>query len=137
MILFFRILPVLIGMLCIVTALLPERYREIRNPVITEGEVISIVTQRIYRNHSEIHALAPMVRYQTEHGEIKAASRQFVPDWQFVYKTGDKVRICYEKSQPDKFRICHDNAWQFRRTLCLTVGIGILTAYAVLQIQYH
>ncbi|MDE7094478.1 MAG: hypothetical protein K2O52_06175, partial [Oscillospiraceae bacterium] len=88
MILILKLLPILIAGICILLACLPEQHRNIKKPVITEGEIISQVTQRIYRNHSEIETIAPVVRYMTEQGEQIATSRQFFPEWQYYWKQG-------------------------------------------------
>ncbi len=137
MILFLKLLPILTGILCIIIAVLPERHRNFRNPVFTEGEVIGSVTQKVFQKHSEAFSFAPVVRYQTGQGEQKATARIFVPEWQYHYRTGDKITVCYEKAQPQIFEIHNGSRYEFRKTLCLTAGIGILTAYAVLYIQYH
>lgn len=131
-----KLLPVLIAGVCIVFACLPERYRTISQPVITDGEVVSQVTQRIYRHHNEIQTIAPVVRYMTAQGERTATSRQFVPEWQYRWKQGDSIRICYSKLQPDVFQICQDSKTEWRKFILLTIGIGTLIAYTVLGVQY-
>lgn len=136
MIILLKLLPVMIGILCIVTACIPER-SSIKQPVFTEGEVIGSVSQKRFQKHSEAIFLAPVIRYQTEQGEQTAAARNFVPEWQYHYREGDKLRICYDKSAPGIFGILNGSGYRFRRVLCLTAGISILTAYGILWIQYY
>ena len=136
MILFLKFLPVLIGILCIITGWIPERHRNIRNPEFTEGEIAGTVTQKIFQKHSEAFSFAPVVRYQTAQGEQKATARNFVPEWQYHYRTGDRITVCYDKNNPQIFEIHNGSHYAFRKTLCMTAGIGILAAYAVLWIQY-
>ncbi|MDE6004206.1 MAG: hypothetical protein K2G88_02335 [Oscillospiraceae bacterium] len=137
LILILKLLPVLIAGICILLACLPKRYKNIAKPVITEAEIISQVTQKIYHNHSEIETIAPVVRYMTEQGEQVATSRQFFPEWQYYWKQGDKIKICYSKLQPSIFQICQDSKTQCKKLILLTIGIGILLAYAVLWVQYY
>ena len=137
MILVLKLLPILIAGICILLSCLPEWHKNIKKPVITDGEIISQVTQRIYRNRSEIETTAPVVRYMTEQGEQIATSQQFFPEWQYSWKQGDKIRICYSKLQPNVFQICQDSKTQWRKIILLTIGIGSLIAYAVLWIKYY
>ena len=135
MLLVLMLMPVLIALGCIAAALLPVGHK-VPHPCYTEGIVVAHRSQRIYRHRNETEAFAPVVRYTTPNGEITAASRSYVPEWQYRHRTGDKVKICYNAQQPDLFRICGDgSAW--RRGVLLTVGIGTLLAYGVLWIQYH
>ena len=137
MILILKLLPVLIGISCIVIAWIPERDRSIRNPVFTQAEVIDCVTQKMFRKQGEIISYAPVVRYQTEQGELTATARIFVPEWQYRYRKGDKITICYEKTNPQIFGIRNSSRFEIRKLLCMTAGISILAAYGVLWIQYH
>ncbi len=137
MIWILEFLPVIAGILCIAAAWIPERHKAIREPVITDGEVVGSASQKVFQKHSEAFLFAPVVRYHTPQGEQKSTARNFVPEWQYAYRIGDVISICYEKSRPDLFEIRNGSRYQFRKTLCLTAGIGILAAYAVLRIQYH
>ncbi|MBR0485135.1 MAG: DUF3592 domain-containing protein [Oscillospiraceae bacterium] len=134
--LFLSLLPVLIGGGCIVIGCLPEHHRNIRNPEFTEGEIVGTVTQKLFQKHSETLSFAPVVQYQTVQGGQKASARNFVPEWQYHYRTGDKITVCYDRNHPELFEIHNGNGYAFRKILCITAGIGILTAYAVLCIQY-
>ncbi|MBE6877529.1 MAG: DUF3592 domain-containing protein [Ruminococcus sp.] len=136
MILFLKLLPVLIGISCIIIGWIPECHRTIRNPEFTKGEIVGTVTQKIFQKHSEAFSFAPVVRYHTAQGERESTARNFVPEWQYHYRTGDKIIICYDKSNPQIFEIHNGSRYAFRKTLCMTAGIGILTACAVLWIQY-
>lgn len=136
MILFFRILPVLIALLCFIIGSVPQRIRSIHSPVFTDAEIVGSVSQKVFQKHSESLSFAPVVRYPAELGEITATSRIFVPEWQYHYRPGDHVRICYEKSNPGIFCILNDSRFRFRKLLCFTVGISILIAYGILSIQY-
>lgn len=136
MVLILKLLPILVAGICILLACLPKQHRNIKQPVIIEGEIISQVTQKIYRNHSEIETIAPVVRYMTEQGEQIATSRQFFPEWQYDWKQGDNIRICYSKLQPDIFQICQDSKSEWKKLILLTIGIGTLIAYAVLWVEY-
>lgn len=131
-----ELIPVLVGLLCVVIAFLPERHAGLREPVFTDGEVISRVTQKIYRNHSEVEMFAPVVRYTSESGELTATSQHFVPEWQYPWKRGDQIRICYSRSHPEQFRICQDSKTQWRRIALCTFGIGTILAEIVLLLQY-
>ncbi|MDE5769706.1 MAG: DUF3592 domain-containing protein [Oscillospiraceae bacterium] len=132
-----ELIPVLIGLLCVILAFLPERHPGMKQLVFTDGEVISRVTQKIYRHHSEIEMFAPVVKYDTEHGERIVTSQHFVPEWQYPWKRGDKIRICYSKINPDRFRICQDSKTQWRRMMLCTFGIGTILAEIVLLLQYQ
>ncbi len=134
MILLIKLIPVLIGLLCILLALLPRQQKEIMHPVITEGEIVSAVIQHVQQYGNETELFAPVVKYQTESGVMTGTAKQFIPEWQYQYHTGNKIQICYDQMQPEKFIICHDEKAQFRKIILLTVGIGILTAYAVLNL---
>ena len=137
MILFLKLLPVLTGILCIIIGILPERHPNMKNPIFTEGEVIGSMTQKIFQKHSEAFSFAPVVQYHTEQGEQKATARTFTPEWQYHYRTGDKITVCYEKSQPQVFEIHNGSRYEFRKKLCFTAGFGILAAYVILWVQYH
>lgn len=132
MILFLKLLPVMVSLLCIMLAFLPER-SGIARPAYAEGVVISSVVQRIWRHHSEIQALAPVVTFTGGGREISAAAKRFVPEWQYTFHTGDKVRICYDREYPERFRVCGGNS--FRRAVLLTLGIGTLAAYGILWVR--
>lgn len=134
MILFFKIFPVVIGILCIIIAWIPER-KKLKSPVFAEAEIIDSVTQKMFRKHSETLFYAPVIRYQTEQGIVTATDRTFVPEWQYRYQKGDKIKICYEKLNPQIFWIQNDSRSELRKILGMTLGIGILTAYAVLWMQ--
>lgn len=135
MVFFLNILPVLIGLVCIVLAFVPVRRSRVSHPCYTEGTIIGHRTQRMYRHHSGAELYAPVVRFTTPKGEITAASRTYLPEWQYGFRTGDKVKICYHAQQPDVFAICSEsNAW--RRSILLTAGIGTILAYGVLWLQY-
>lgn len=129
------LMPVLIALGCIAAALIPTGHH-VPHPCYTEGIVVAHKSQKIYRNRSEIEALAPVVRYNTPDGEITATSRSYVPEWQYPHRIGDRVKICYHAQQPDVFRICGESS-PWRKAVLLTVGIGTLLAYGVLWIQYH
>ena len=137
MILILKLFPVLIGVIGIIIAWIPERDKRVKTPVLAEGEIIGHVTQKMFRKHSEIISYAPVVRYETEQGEVTATAGVFVPEWQYRYRAGDKITICYEKTNPQIFGIRKGSRFEIRKLVCMTVGIGILTAYAVLWIQYH
>ena len=133
MIFFLKLLPFVLSLFCVVLAFLPER-GGIARPAYAEGVVISSAVQRIWRHHSEIQALAPVVTFTAGKREISAAARQFVPEWQYAFHTGDRVRICYDRAHPERFRVCGGNS--FRRTVLLTLGIGTLAAYGILWVQF-
>lgn len=128
-------IPVLIGIGCIIAAFIPVRKGRISHPVYTIGTVVGKRTQTVWRNRSETQTFAPVVRYETPGGEITAASRNYLPEWQYERRTGDRVRICYDRTQPDLFCLC-DESSTWRRTALLTFGIGVIAAYAVLWLQY-
>lgn len=135
--LILELIPVLIGLLCMILAFLPDRRLSgLKQPVFTDGEVVSYVTQKIYRHHSEIEMFAPVVKYSVEHQERTAVSQHFVPEWQYPWKRGDKIRICYSKTNPAQFRICQDSKAQWRRMALCTFGIGTIFAEIVLLLQY-
>lgn len=129
------LLPVLAAVGCIIAAFIPVRKGRIAHPVCTMGTVVGKRTQRVYRNHSETEAYAPVVRYETTQGEIVSASRYYLPDWQYHRRTGDRVKVCYDRTQPDLFCLC-DESSHWRKITLLTFGIGTLVAYAVLWVQY-
>lgn len=133
MIIFLKLLPVMVSLLCIVLAFLPER-SGISRPAHAEGVVISSAVQRVWRHHSEIQALAPVVTFTAGEREISAAAKQFVPEWQYAFHPGDRVRICYDRAHPERFRVCGGN--RFRRAVLLTFGIGTLAAYGILWVQF-
>ena len=128
-------LPVLIGVCCIGAAFIPVRKGRIAHPVYTVGTVVGSRRQTVWRNRSETESLAPVVRFETASGEITAVSRYYLPEWQYRRKTGDKVKICYDRTQPDVFCLC-DESSTWHRTALLTFGIGTLAAYGVLWEQY-
>lgn len=129
------LLPVLAAAGCILAAFIPVRKGRISHPVYTVGTVVGKRTQKVYQNRSEAEAYAPVVRYETEQGEITAASRYFLPDWQYHRRLGDRVKLCYDRTQPELFCLC-DESSHWRRTALLTFGIGTLLAYGVLWVQY-
>ncbi len=135
MIILLRLLPVLIGLLCIIAAFVPGRRNRVAHPCDTWGIVVGCRTQPVYQHRGEAQAFAPVVRYTTDKGEITAVSRHYVPEWQYGYRTGDRVKIRYDTQQPDVFCICGSGRW--RRGMLMTVGIGTILAYGVLWVQYH
>jgi hypothetical protein len=128
-------LPVLISVCCIAAGFIPVRKGKVAHPVYTVGTVVGSRSQKVWKNRSETESLAPIVRYQTEAGEITAASRHYLPEWQYGRHIGDSVKLCYDKTQPDVFCLC-DESSPWRRTALLTFGIGTLAAYGILWIQY-
>ncbi len=139
MIAFVKLMPLLLAAGCIAAGLLQkvQHRSRLRCPVYTEAVVVSCVRQQMYRQRAVVETLAPVVSYTTPQGEQSAASRRFVPEWQYRYRTGEKVRICYEKTQPGLIEICDDSSSTLRRDVLLALGFGILLAYAVLWIQYY
>ena len=136
MIWLIRLAPAAIALICIVLAFVPVRRGKVAHPVTVRGTVTGSRIQKIYRSGNELQALAPVVRYETERGEITAASRDYLPEWQYRYHIGDAVEVVYDKMQPDLFVLNGGgNVW--RRTALLTAGIGTLIAGAVLWLQYH
>lgn len=136
MIFFLEAVPIVIALICIGLAYLPEHRKKVKNPVYTDGEIIGKNVQRIQRNKAELEAFAPICRYKAGEREITATSREFRPDWQYSYLNGQRVKICYDKQQPEIFEIC-GNGSEWRKGVLLTVGIGTLVAYIVLILQYH
>ncbi len=136
MMLCLRILPILIALVCIGLAFLPERHRTIKNPIYTEGVIIGKNAQRIQQGRTETEAFAPICRYTVGDKEITATSRDFVPDWQYRYLNGQQVKICCNQHQPDIFQICGNHS-EWKRGILLTFGIATLLAYGVLLWQYH
>ena len=132
---FILLIPVLLAAGCILAAFVPVRKGRVSHPVFTEGVVVGSRSQKAWRNRSETESLAPVVRYETERGEITAASRYYLPDWQYHRRIGDRVKICYDRTQPDVFILC-DESSHWRKTVLLTIGIGTLIAYGVLWVQY-
>ncbi|MCR5718061.1 MAG: DUF3592 domain-containing protein [Oscillospiraceae bacterium] len=128
-------LPVILAVCSIAAAFLPVRKGKIAHPVYTVGTVVGTRRQQVWRNRSETESLAPVVRYETESGEITAASRHYVPEWQYARHTGDQVKLCYDRTQPDVFALCDEGAY-WRKTVLLTFGIGTLAAYGILWGQY-
>lgn len=128
-------LPVLIGLGCIGAAFVPVRKGRITHPVYAEGIIVGSRRQTVWKNRTETESLAPVVRYVTETGEITSASRYYLPEWQYHRRVGDKVRICYDRTQPDVFCLCSESS-TWRKTALLTFGIGTLAAYGILWGQY-
>ncbi len=137
--LLLRLTPLLLGALCIAAGLLlPLLSRKrIRHPVYTQATVVSSVRQQVYQNRSVIEAIAPVVRYETERGEITVTAKHFLPEWQYRYRNGDSVRICYDRSRPEHFAFCDSTGSRTGRVLLLTAGIGMMLAYGILWVQYH
>ena len=134
---FLLLSPVLAAVICIILAFVPVRKGRIAHPVCTTGTVVGSRCQRVYKNRSETDSFAPVVRFRTEQGvEITAASRCYLPEWQYRRRTGDRVKICYDRTQPDVFCLC-DESSEWRKIALLTFGIGTLAAYAVLWVQYR
>ncbi|MBR3628867.1 MAG: DUF3592 domain-containing protein [Oscillospiraceae bacterium] len=136
MIWLIRLVPAVMALVCIVLAFVPVRRGRIAHPVTAKATVTGSRTQMIHRNGSEVTAYAPVVRYETASGEITAASREYVPEWQYRYHPGDALEIVYDRQQPDLF-VLKDTGGVWRRTALLTAGIGTLIAGAVLWLQYH
>lgn len=134
-----ELIPIAAAVLCFAAALWlrVSRSRGIRNPVYTEGVVIGAVTQTHCRNRSMVTTMAPKIRYMTEQGERVATSRHFVPEWQYRYLQGEKIKICYQKENPGLFRICRNTSQDWFQIILLAAGAGILLAYAVLWVQYY
>lgn len=127
--------PLLLAGGCILAAFIPVRKGHIAHPVYTMGTVVGTQSQRVWHHRSETESCAPIVRYETPQGEITAASRYYLPDWQYHRRTGDRVRICYDRQQPDLFCLC-DESSHWRKAVLLTFGIGTIAAYGILWGQY-
>ena len=134
MIWLIRLAPAVIALVCIVLAFVPVRRGKVAHPVPVKGTVVGSRTQKIYRNGSEVSAFAPVVRYETPSGEITAASRDYLPEWQYTHHPGDEVSLLYDREQPDLF-VLQGSGGEWRRTALLTAGIGTLIAGAVLWVQ--
>lgn len=129
-------LPVILAAGCILFAFLPVRKGKIAHPVYTVGIVVGSRSQRVWTNRSETESFAPVLRYETEQGEITAVSRYYVPEWQYHRRAGDQVKLCYDRTQPDVFILCDEsNYW--RKTALLTFGIGTLAAYGILWGRFY
>ena len=129
------LLPVLVALICIVLAFLPVKREKVSHPGYTDGVIIGHRTQMVTSHRTETKAFAPVVQYTVQGREITAAARNYVPEWKYTYRVGDKVRICYHTKQPDLFQLCPKNS-TWRKGILLTVGIGTLLAYGVLMVQY-
>ncbi len=139
MIFWIEMIPVAAALLCFAAALgfHCRKNKGIRHPVYTDATVIGEVQQIHYRSRTEVLFLAPQVKYMTEKGEMTATDRHFMPEWQYRYRRGEKIRICYQKENPGLFRICRTAGEEWCRNGFLIAGVGILLAYAVLRMQYH
>ncbi len=137
--LLLRALPVIFAAVCILTGLFLPRLtrRRIRRPVYTKAEVVSCVTQQVYKKRTPVTLQAPVLRFGTSRGEVTAPSADFLPEWQYRYTKGQTVTICYEEARPAHFVICAQPGGDVRRILLLTAGVGTLLAYAVLWLQYE
>ncbi len=129
------LLPVLTALICIILAFLPVKRERVSHPDYTYGVIIGHRTQMVNRYRSETMTFSPIVRYTVNDREITAAARKYVPEWQYEYRVGDRVRICYNTQQPDLFQLCQKSS-TWRKGVLLTVGIGTLLAYGVLWVQY-
>ncbi|MEE5992075.1 MAG: DUF3592 domain-containing protein [Oscillospiraceae bacterium] len=136
MMLLLQAFPILIALLCIGLAFLPEHHKSIRNPVYTDGIIVRKNVQRIQKRQTETEAFAPVCRYKVGEREITATSREYFPEWQYHYLNGQQVKICYDEQNPDLFQIC-GNKSEWKKGVLLTVGIGTLVAYFILRLQYH
>lgn len=103
-------LPVLIAVCCIAAAFIPVRKGRVAHPVYTTGTVVGSRRQTVWKNRSETESLAPVVRFETASGEITAASRYYLPEWQYRRQIGDKVKLCYDRTQPDVFCLCDESS---------------------------
>ena len=134
-----RMFPLFIALCSIAAGILVQRGGRggIRNPVQTNAVVVSKITQTGYRHHSAVEMSAPVVRYETEHGEVTAAYRKFLPEWQDTYRIGEEIPICYDRENPTQFRICRNQTNRMGGALLILSGCGTLLAYAVLLLQYY
>lgn len=132
-------LPVIFAVCCVLAALWLRRKRRgsIRHPVYTEAVVVSKVTQTGYRHRSMVEQSAPVVQYMTEKGQQTVTCRNYVPEWQYSYRMGDRIQICYEKDRPGIIQICNNRNDVLLSDLLIVIGIGTLVAYAVLWLQYY
>ena len=136
MIWLIRLAPAVIAVICVILAFVPVRRSKVAHPVNVTGTIVGSRIQKIYRNGNELQALAPVVRYETASGEITAASRDYLPEWQYGYHSGDTVELTYDKEQPDVF-VLRSSGSDWRRAAFLTAGVGTLIAAGVLWVQYH
>lgn len=132
------LLPVMVSVLCIISAfLLPVFHRrKLKKPISVCAKVVSESVQRVYKNRSEVLSVAPVLEFETPDGLVRAVSHSFVPEWQYRYRRGEKVWICYDGMDTSKFYICHDRNTEWQKTALLTAGGGILFAYGVLWMKY-
>ena len=139
MMIVIRLLPVFFAVCCFLAAILLRREKRggIRHPVPAQAVVISSVRQMEVHHNAPVERIAPVVRYMTDCGEITAASQKFLPEWQYTYRTGEQIPICYEKEQPSNFRICCTQGDVWISNFLLVIGAGTLLAYAVLYLQYY
>lgn len=129
--------PVVLAVLCILTALLPTPHLRIRRRRYTMARVTGCAVQQVHRRGSgTMRAMAPRLQFRTDAGEVQAVSRQFLPEWQYSYRTGEEIRICYDAGNP---ALCEpaQHRHSLRRPVCLSLGIGTLAAYAALLLQYY
>ena len=127
------LLPLAAAAVCIVLAFLPL-HRAIRRPVKTEAVVVRRAEQRIWRSGSEIVAYAPVIRYRTRTGERTVTLRRFVPEWQYRYRTGEQIKVCYSAEREEDVCILEQGGW--RQGVLLTLGIGTAIAWIVLHVMY-
>ncbi len=118
-----------------IAAFLPEKLHAVKEPIYTEGEVVGKVCQMQTRQN--VPCFAPVVRYQTENGECTSTARILIPEWQYDYQNGDKIKIYYEKTCPSVFGIVNSSTRKYRKIFCLTAGISILIAYGVILVIYQ
>ncbi len=139
MITLIRMLPVLFALGCFIAGIFVRKgsRRGIRHPVYTQAVVVSKVSQTGYRHHAIVEQSAPVVRYRTESGEITSTCRNYVPEWQYTYRIGEQISICYDKENQTLFRICRNQGNIWYSSLLLVTGAGTLLAYAALLLQYY
>ncbi len=125
--------PICIGLVCLCLGVIGFRF-PLRGTVKTRARVVDLVSQTIYRYHTEIQAVAIVVEFTTEQGTCRAVADRFYPEWQMTRRLGEELSIVYSRKNPSRFHVVGERG-VVQQYLCLS-GIGMILADMLLLWQY-
>lgn len=101
-ILFRLLVPFFIGLFCLYysAGLLRKRKKALENSMEAEG----IVLAKEADDTGGIGVIYPVIQYTTQDGQAITKKAAFGTSFE-IFRTGDKVKIVYDKNDPENFRI--------------------------------
>lgn len=132
------LVPVIIGVLLIISGLILRKKPRgrVKNGIFTEALVIDTAEREAFLKRSPYKAKAPIVEYETEKGYVRAIYPYFVHEDYYKYRPGDTIKICYNRSNTNKFHIEEDGSHSEISACLIGGGAFIIASALILWLRY-